>query len=76
MAHGDIVVFKNRLYVIQSYKMDTDFIVVNPLDPQEDDELHATIFVGRVKFLGIFKKDIQGCNTLDDLRKYYPEFMI
>jgi hypothetical protein len=76
MANGDVVLYKDRLYVIYSYKMDPDFIVINPLDPQEEDDLYATLFVGKVKFLGIFKDDIPGCKTLNDVRKYYPELLI
>lgn len=76
MMYGDVVVYKNRLYSIHSYKMDPDFIVINPLCPQEEDELFSTIFVNRVKFLGISNNDLHGCDTLDDLRKNYPEYMV
>ena len=74
--YGDVVVYKNRLYSIHSYKMDPDFIVINPICAQEDDQLFATLFVGKVKFLGISNNDIQGCDTLDDVRKNYPELLI
>jgi hypothetical protein len=76
MNKGDVLLCKDRLYIFYCYKMDTDFIVITPLNINEEDELYSTLFINHVKYLGIHKNDIPGCKTLDDIRKLYPEFMI
>lgn len=76
MNYRSVVLYRDRLFVLHSFKMDPDFVVINPLSANEEDELFATVHTNQLKSLGIFARDVPGCDTLDDLRKYYPEFMI
>ncbi len=76
MKPGSILICGDRLYVLHSFKMDPDFIVVTPMDITEEDEIHSTIHRNKVKDLGFLVYDIPGCRTLNDILEHYPELMI